>query len=84
MTNIHDVEQLEEQLSGPTPGQTGVAETGYGDDTMSGCCEVRGHQGGVRVHDSLAGRIHHHHHNDCLMNVEPQHTFHRSRGCSLL
>jgi hypothetical protein len=21
MTNIHDVEQLEEQLSGPTPGQ---------------------------------------------------------------
>ena len=47
MTNIHDVEQLEEQLSGPTPGQTGVAETGYGDDTMSGCCEVRVHQGGA-------------------------------------
>jgi len=45
MTNIHGVEQLEEQLSEPTPGQTGVAETGYGDDTMSGCCEVRGHQG---------------------------------------
>jgi hypothetical protein len=60
MTNIHDVEQLEEQLSGPTPGQTGVAETGHCDDTMSGC--LRGPR---------PRRIHHRHHNGCLMNVEP-------------